>query len=160
VVKGGMISWSAMGDPNASIPTVEPVLMRPMFGAMNPGRSITWVSRISVENGAVGGYGLKRRVEPVRNCRKIGKRDMKWNDAMPKMKVDPERYVSSSFVLFVTCPWTIEEKGCVANFSAPSLDCRGGWHDLHCGTGYHVASGAVILRILITETFVMWLSEL
>lgn len=156
VVKGGMISWSAMGDPNASIPTVEPVLMRPMFGAMNPGRSITWVSRISVENGAVGGYGLKRRVEPVRNCRKIGKRDMKWNDAMPKMKVDPERYVSSSFVLFVTCPRTIEEKGCVADFSAPSLDCRGGWHDLHCGTGYHVASGAVILRILITETFVIW----
>jgi urease len=94
IVKGGMISWSAMGDPNASIPTVEPVVMRPMFGAMNPSRSITWVSQASVENGKVAEYGLKRRVEAVRNCRNIGKRDMKWNDAMPKMKVDPERYVS------------------------------------------------------------------
>lgn len=94
VLKGGMVSWSQMGDPNASIPTVEPVIMRPMFGAMNPSRSISWVSQASVNSGIVQQYGLKKRVEPVRGCRDIGKKDMKWNDAMPKMKVDPERYVS------------------------------------------------------------------
>lgn len=94
VIKGGMVSWSQMGDPNASIPTVEPVVMRPMFGAMNPGRSLMWVSQASVDKGIVGTYGLKKRVEAVKGCRTVGKKDMKWNDAMPKMKVDPERYVS------------------------------------------------------------------
>ncbi|CAK3944560.1 urease [Lecanosticta acicola] len=93
VLKGGMISWSQMGDPNASIPTVEPVIMRPMFGAMCPSRSVSWVSRASVENGVVKGYGLKKRVESVSKCREIGKGDMKFNGVMPKMRVDPERYV-------------------------------------------------------------------
>lgn len=95
VVKGGMVAWSQMGDPNASIPTVEPVMMRPMFGAMVPSTGIAWVSDASVKNGKVGGYGLKKRIEAVKNCRSIGKRDMKFNGVMPKMKVDPERYVSS-----------------------------------------------------------------
>ncbi|KAK0876531.1 Urease [Friedmanniomyces endolithicus] len=95
IVKGGMIAWSVMGDPNASIPTVEPVIMRPMFGAMERGRSVAWVSRAGVEKGVVGGYGLGKRVEAVKGCPGVGKRDMKWNDAMPKMKVDPERYVSA-----------------------------------------------------------------
>lgn len=94
IIKGGIISWSQMGDPNASIPTVEPVIMRPMFGALTPSTSIVWVSKASIENGAVKGYGLKKNVQAVKGCRDIGKRDMKWNDAMPKMKVDPERYVS------------------------------------------------------------------
>ncbi|KAK4892033.1 Urease [Elasticomyces elasticus] len=92
IVKGGMISWSVMGDPNASIPTVEPVIMRPMFGAMEPSRSIAWASKSGVESGAVAKYGLRKRVEAVKGCRRISKKDMKWNDAMPKMKVDPERY--------------------------------------------------------------------
>ncbi|KAK5695829.1 Urease [Elasticomyces elasticus] len=92
IVKGGMISWSVMGDPNASIPTVEPVIMRPMFGAMEPSRSIAWASKSGVESGAVAKYGLSKRVEAVKGCRRISKKDMKWNDAMPKMKVDPERY--------------------------------------------------------------------
>lgn len=94
VVKGGMIAWSQMGDPNASIPTVEPVIMRPQFGAMISSTGIAFVSQASVKNGKVKTYGLKKRVEAVKNCRNIGKADMKWNDAMPKMKVDPERYVS------------------------------------------------------------------
>lgn len=96
IVKGGMIAWSQMGDPNASIPTVEPVIMRPMFGAMEPSRSVCWVSKVSVEKGTVKGYGLRKRVEAVKGCRSVGKRDMKWNDRMPKMKVDPERYVSDA----------------------------------------------------------------
>ena len=95
IIKGGMIAWSQMGDPNASIPTVEPVVMRPMFGALTPSTSIVWVSEASVKNGVVAKYGLKKNVQAVKGCRKIGKRDMKWNDTRPKMKVDAERYVSA-----------------------------------------------------------------
>lgn len=97
VVKGGMIAWSQMGDPNASIPTVQPVIMRPMFGASVPSTGITFVSKASVDNGIIKKYGLKKRVEAVKNCRNIGKKDMKFNDVKPKMKVDPERYVSDDF---------------------------------------------------------------
>lgn len=95
VIKGGMIAWSQMGDPNASIPTVEPVLMRPMFGAMLPSTGITFVSQAAEKKGVGKAYRLKKRVEVVKNCRKIGKKDMKYNDVMPKMQVDPERYVSA-----------------------------------------------------------------
>lgn len=94
VIKGGMIAWSQMGDPNASIPTVEPVIMRPMFGANVPGTSIMFLSKAAVDKGKAQEYGLKKRIEAVKNCRSVGKKDMKFNDVMPKMKVDPERYVS------------------------------------------------------------------
>ena len=94
VMKGGMIAWSQMGDPNASIPTVEPVIMRPMFGAMTPSTSICWVSQASLKSEKAKSYGLRKRIEAVKECRKVRKSDMKWNDARPKMKVDPERYVS------------------------------------------------------------------
>ncbi|KAI5358230.1 Putative Rhodanese-like domain, urease, beta subunit, urease, gamma/gamma-beta subunit [Septoria linicola] len=93
VVKGGMIAWSQMGDPNASIPTVEPVIMRPMFGAMVPSTGIAWVSKASIDNGKVGKYGLKKRIEAVKSCRTVKKGDMKFNGSMPKMKVDAERYI-------------------------------------------------------------------
>ena len=93
VIKSGMISYAQMGDPNASIPTVEPVIMRPMFGSFVPRTSVTFVSNASIETGTIASYGLRKRVEPVKNCRKIGKRDMKYNGTMPKMHVDPERYV-------------------------------------------------------------------
>ena len=100
VVKGGMISWSQMGDPNASIPTVEPVYMRPMFGAMNPATCVTWVSQASLEK-VRNEYGLKSRVEAVKGCRSIGMGDMKFNDKRPRMRVDPERYVSE--LIFFDC---------------------------------------------------------
>jgi len=80
------------GDPNASIPTVEPILMRPMFAPLVPASSITFVSQASIDSGKIASYGLKKRVEAVRNCRNIGKQSMKFNDTMPKMEVDPERY--------------------------------------------------------------------
>jgi urease len=80
------------GDPNASIPTVQPIIARPMFAPMVPQTSISFVSQASVERGLVSSYGLRKRVEPVRNCRKIGKKDMRYNDSMPRMKVDPEKY--------------------------------------------------------------------
>lgn len=94
VVKGGMVACAMMGDPNASIPTVEPVIMRPMFGARVPATSIAWVSRAAVEKKVGEKLGLKKRVEAVKACRSVGKRDMRFNDARPKMRVDAESYVS------------------------------------------------------------------
>ncbi|KAI9835487.1 MAG: Urease [Sclerophora amabilis] len=92
VLKSGFISYAQMGDPNASIPTVEPIICRPMFAPLAPRTSITFVSQLSVSTGTIATYNLRKRIEVVKNCRDIGKRDMKFNDAMPKMKIDPERY--------------------------------------------------------------------
>jgi urease subunit alpha len=95
VIKGGFIAWAVMGDPNASIPTPEPVLLRPMFGAHGKavGRtSVTFVSQAAVEYEVPERLGLDRWVEPVRNCRTIGKAQMVRNDAMPEITVDPETY--------------------------------------------------------------------
>lgn len=66
--------------------------MRPMFATRVPRTSVTFVSQASIDSGLVSSYGLKKRIEPVKNCRKISKKDMKFNDVMPKMKVDPESY--------------------------------------------------------------------
>ncbi|KAL9620428.1 MAG: hypothetical protein Q9160_005013 [Pyrenula sp. 1 TL-2023] len=92
VLKSGMIAYAQMGDPNASIPTVEPVIMRPMFATHVPRTSITFVSQASITSGTIASYNVHKRVEAVKNCRNIGKKDMKYNDVMPVMKVDPERY--------------------------------------------------------------------
>ena len=95
VVKGGFIAWAQMGDPNASIPTPQPSYMRPMFGAMGRATgatSIAFVSRRALEEGTLGALGLAKRVVAVRGCRGIGKRDMRMNDALPKITVDPESY--------------------------------------------------------------------
>ncbi len=96
IVKGGMIAWAAMGDPGASIPTPQPVLYRPMFGASARATSetcVTFVSQVSLGRDLPGRLGLTRRLVPVRNCRGIGKRDMVRNDATPRIEVDPETYV-------------------------------------------------------------------
>ncbi|KAL8923814.1 MAG: hypothetical protein Q9208_004375 [Pyrenodesmia sp. 3 TL-2023] len=87
VVKSGIACYAHMGDPNASVPTVQPVIMRPMFAAFNPTTSITFVSQASIDSGTVKSYGLRKRIEAVRNCRKIGKKDMRYNDLMPVMKL-------------------------------------------------------------------------
>ena len=95
VVKGGFIAWSAMGDPNASIPTPQPVLYRPMFGSFGKATaatSVTFVSGAAADSGLAQKLGLKKIVVPVSNCRKIGKKDMIHNSATPKMEVDPETY--------------------------------------------------------------------
>ncbi|KAI9043086.1 urease Ure [Aspergillus affinis] len=93
IMKSGMIVAAQMGDPNGSIPTIEPVIMRPQFGANVPSLSVMWVSQASIDSGTVQSYGIKKRIEAVKNCRNVGKADMKHNDAMPKMHVDPESYV-------------------------------------------------------------------
>ncbi|HWN86125.1 MAG TPA: urease subunit alpha, partial [Vicinamibacterales bacterium] len=96
VLKGGFIAWAQMGDPNASIPTPQPVSMRPMFGAYGGavgGTSLAFVSQHSLDRDVATRYGLTKRLAAVRQCRSIGKRDMKLNDAMPRITVDSETYV-------------------------------------------------------------------
>jgi urease subunit alpha len=95
VVKGGLIVWAVMGDPNASIPTPEPVLLRPMFAALGSATartSITFLSEAAVEAGVPGRLGMERWVEPVRGCRTIGKAQMVRNDATPEIRVDAETF--------------------------------------------------------------------
>jgi urease subunit alpha len=94
VLKGGVVAAAAMGDPNASIPTPEPVRYRPMFAAFGraaAATSWTFVSGASLKEGRVPS-GLDRVLLPVRNTRGIGKKDMALNDALPKIEIDPERY--------------------------------------------------------------------
>jgi urease subunit alpha len=95
VIKGGLVSWAMMGDPNASIPTPEPVLMRPMFGTQGSAvarTSMTFLSQAAVDGGVPERLGLDRWVEPVRNCRTVGKAQMVRNGATPQISVDPETY--------------------------------------------------------------------
>jgi urease subunit alpha len=95
VLKGGFIAWAQMGDPNASIPTPQPVTMRPMFGAFGraSGRtSLAFVSQLALDRGSVARYGLTKQAVAVRDCRALSKRDMKLNDALPKIVVDAETY--------------------------------------------------------------------
>ena len=95
IVKGGMIAAAAMGDPNASIPTPQPVHFRPMFGAFGKAlaTSVTFVSKAALKNPAVAKLRLAKPLVAVKNTRRIGKRDMKVNDALPRIDVDPETYV-------------------------------------------------------------------
>jgi urease subunit alpha len=95
VIKGGFVASAIMGDPNASIPTPEPVLLRSMWGARGSavGRtSITFMSEAAVEAGVPERLALDRWIEPVRNCRTVGKAQMVRNDATPEIGVDPETY--------------------------------------------------------------------
>jgi urease subunit alpha len=95
VIKGGLISYSLMGDPNASIPTPEPVYYRPMFGALGKARyttSVTFTSKLAIRNNLSKKLGLKKKLLPVKNCRNIGKRNMLYNNLVPKIEIDPETY--------------------------------------------------------------------
>ena len=95
ILKGGLIVAAQMGDPNASIATPQPVYMRPQFAAYGRALSkscLTFVSKASLQAGIVERYGLQREVVAVENCREIGKKDMKRNEATPEIRVDPETY--------------------------------------------------------------------
>ncbi|QBB70686.1 urease subunit alpha [Pseudolysobacter antarcticus] len=94
ILKGGMIAAAAMGDPNASIPTPQPVHYRPMFGAFGGAlaTSLTFVSQAALANPALAALGLRKPLEAVRNTRNISKHDMRHNDLLPKIEVDPETY--------------------------------------------------------------------
>jgi urease alpha subunit len=106
VVKGGMIAWSVMGDANASIPTPQPVLYRPMFGSFGQatgGLAVHFLSQASLEAGVPARLGLRRRALAVRGCRTVGKRDMVHNDATPTIEVDPESYAVRADGRLLTC---------------------------------------------------------
>ncbi len=106
MIKGGMIIAARMGDPNASIPTPQPVMYRPMFGAS--GKALfntcaTFVSKISMENNVVKSYGLSKMILPVKNCRNISKKNLIHNDATPQIDVNPENYEVKVDGIHITC---------------------------------------------------------
>jgi urease subunit alpha len=96
IVKGGLIAWSVMGDPNASIPTTEPVLYRPMWGAFGSApaaTSVTFTSKAAVADGIGDRLRLQKRLVAVEGCRSVTKQQMVRNNLTPKIEVDPETYV-------------------------------------------------------------------
>jgi urease subunit alpha len=106
ILKGGFIAWAAMGDPNASIPTPQPVFGRPMFGHLGraPGTlALSFVSRTAYEHGIAQRLGLAKQVVPVQHCRTIGKQDLIHNQALPDIEVDPETYVVKADGKILTC---------------------------------------------------------
>ena len=107
VLKGGAIAWAMMGDPNASIPTPQPVHGRPMFGTLGGALAatcITFVSQASLDDGIGQSLGLCRHLSAVRNTRGgIGKASMIHNDAMPVIEVDPETYEVRADGVLLTC---------------------------------------------------------
>jgi urease subunit alpha len=104
VLKGGLIAWAAMGDPNASIPTPQPVLYRPMFAAAAPRATcVTFMSAASLEREVPRRLNLKKPAIAVRNTRALGKASMKLNDATPSITVDPETYRVEADGEWLTC---------------------------------------------------------
>jgi urease subunit alpha len=93
VIKGGAIAWAAIGDPNASIPTPQPVLMRPAFGdAAGALHSVSFVAPAALEDGLAERLGLRRRLAPIAPTREVGKAQMRNNDALPRIDIDPETF--------------------------------------------------------------------
>ncbi len=106
VIKGGAIAWSQMGDPNASIPTPEPVYMRPMFGSFGgaiAATSLTFVSQASLEAEIPQQIGLQNAVVAVSNTRNLSKADLKLNEATPHIEVNPETYEVRADGELLTC---------------------------------------------------------
>ena len=106
ILKGGMIALAAMGDPNASIPTPQPVHYRPMFGAFGGALargSLTFVSQAAVQNGAPQRYGLQKTVSAVRQIREVRKQHMIHNGYLPKMEIDAQTYSVRADGQLLTC---------------------------------------------------------
>jgi len=106
ILKGGFIVWSIMGDPNASIPTPQPVIYRPMYGSYGgavQSTSLTFVSKSAVEAGVPARLNLKKNIVPVKRCRGLTKRDMVHNDALPQIDVDPDTYEVRADGKLLTC---------------------------------------------------------
>ena len=106
VIKGGMIAAAAMGDPNASIPTPQPVHYRPMFGAFDRAchaTSVTFVSGAALEHAVGQHLGLRKRLVAVKGTRRLNKKDLRLNDATPRIEVDPETYQVRADGELLTC---------------------------------------------------------
>ena len=114
ILKGGFIAWAAMGDPNASIPTPQPVFGRPMFGHLGrapAALSVSFVSRAAYEHGLGRQLRLQKPLVPVQGCRDVGKKDLIHNQALPEIEVNPETYVVKANGEYSpanrprSCPW-------------------------------------------------------
>ena len=95
VIKGGLINWAEMGDPNASLPTPQPIIYRPMYGAFGkamPRTCVRFVSQASVDNGVAASYGVDNIIYGVHGTRQLGKANMLRNSATPHIEVDPETF--------------------------------------------------------------------
>ncbi len=105
ILKGGMIAAAPMGDPNASIPTPQPSHYRPMFGAFGRAleKCVTFVSQAALSDPKFQQLGLRRRIEPVKNTRRVRKEDMIHNGARPQLEVDPETYAVRADGELLTC---------------------------------------------------------
>lgn len=106
VIKGGMIAHSLMGDPNASIPTPQPVLYRPMFASFGKAKystCITFLSKAAIDLDVHKKLGLKKQIKPAHGTRQLTKKDMKLNAEMPKIEVDPQTYEVIVDGELVTC---------------------------------------------------------
>lgn len=106
ILKGGFIAWSVMGDANASIPTPQPVIYRPMFGSFGKApaaTSLLFMAQTAVTAGLPAQLGLQKQIVAVENCRTIGKTNMIHNDAMPTIEVDPETYEVRADGELLTC---------------------------------------------------------
>ncbi len=106
VLKGGFIAAAAMGDPNASIPTPQPVHFRPMFASFGKAlapTSLTFVSQASLANGAAESYGLAKRLVAVKGNRKVSKRDMVHNAYLPAMQIDAQTYQVRADGVLLSC---------------------------------------------------------
>ena len=106
VLIGGAIACSQMGDPNASIPTPQPVYTRPMFGAFGRSlekSSVIFTSQLSLENNLIDNIGVRKELIPVKNTRDISKKDMVYNNVCPKIEVNPETYEVKADGKIVTC---------------------------------------------------------
>ncbi|PKO75658.1 MAG: urease subunit alpha [Betaproteobacteria bacterium HGW-Betaproteobacteria-15] len=106
VLKGGSIALAAMGDPNASIPTPQPVHYRPQFGAFGSALakgSLTFVSQAGLRAGVGERYGLQKATVAVQNCRSVTKTSMVHNSYLPKMEIDPQRYTVRADGVLLTC---------------------------------------------------------
>jgi urease subunit alpha len=106
VIKGGFIAMAAMGDPNASIPTPQPVHYRPMFGAFGAATargSLTFVSQVAQEAGIAAALGLRKTVAAVRGCRSVRKSDMVHNAYTPFMEIDAQTYAVRADGVLLTC---------------------------------------------------------
>jgi urease subunit alpha len=106
VLKGGFIAWAAMGDPNASIPTPQPVLYRPMFGSFGRASystSLTFLSRVALEADVPRWLGIENQISMVAGCRNLTKRSMVHNDACPRIEVDAETYEVRADGELLTC---------------------------------------------------------
>jgi len=107
VIKGGLISYSGMGDPNASLPTCQPIIYRPMFGGFGSALQetcVSFISQLAMDRNIKEKYGLKRQVMPVKNTRSISKNDMIRNNYLPHIEVNPETFAVTVDGVHLTVP--------------------------------------------------------